>query len=62
MVGEPSWGGGYTGPMLPTACGPVRRSLSLLSMGEATALLLLGSGFDWGLERRSDDVLAVELA
>ena len=31
-------------------------------MGEATALvLLLGSGFNCGLERRSDDVRAVEL-
>ena len=47
--------------MLPAACGPVRRSLALLSMGEATALVLLGSGFNWGLERRSDDLRAVEL-
>ena len=59
MVGEPSWGGGYTPPIRPVI--PVRRSLALLSMGEATTLLLLGSGFDRGLERRSDDVLAVEL-
>ena len=61
-MGEPSGGGGYTGPIHPVIYGPVRRSLALLSMGEATALVLLGSGFDWGLERRSDDVLAVELA
>ena len=59
--GEPSGGGGYTGPIHPVIYGPVRRSLALLSMGEATALVLLGSGCNWGLERRSDDVRAGEL-
>ena len=54
--------GGYTPHIRPVMYGPVRRSVALLSMGEATTLVLLGSGFDRGLERRSGDVLAVELA
>ena len=61
MVGEPLGTGGHTPPIRPVIYGPVRRSLAFLSMGEATTLVLLGSGFDRGLERRSDDVLAVEL-
>ena len=58
--GEPSGGGGYTGPIHPVIYGPVRRSLALLSMGEATALFPR-QWLQWGLERRSDDVRAVEL-